>query len=154
MKADQGILVILAAANHDPTANSQPERFDIFRKDRQIFAFGRGVHTCPGQTLAAQIAQAGVMQCINAGVDFSPLLDMISYQRLGERPPSALPELLKEGSMIAVIFEVLPKAIGKQAYLDIAANLHPFLNDMDGFISIERFESLSEPGKILSIVLA
>src|ERR1051325_240352 len=53
--------------------------------------------------------------------------------------------------MIAVIFEVWPKAAGKQTYLDIAAHLRPMLNDIDGFISIERFESLSEPGKILSL---
>lgn len=53
--------------------------------------------------------------------------------------------------MIAVIFEVWPKATGKQEYLDIAAHLRPLLNEIDGFISIERFESLSEPGKILSL---
>lgn len=53
--------------------------------------------------------------------------------------------------MIAVIFEVKPKAEGRQAYLDIAAELHPLLAEADGFISIERFESLSEPGKILSL---
>ncbi len=53
--------------------------------------------------------------------------------------------------MIAVIFEVWPQATGKHAYLDIAATLRPLLNTIDGFISIERFESLSEPGKILSL---
>jgi heme-degrading monooxygenase HmoA len=53
--------------------------------------------------------------------------------------------------MIAVIFEVLP-APGRAAdYLDIAANLRPLLERIDGFISIERFESLSQPGKILSL---
>jgi heme-degrading monooxygenase HmoA len=41
--------------------------------------------------------------------------------------------------------------MGKQAYLDIATQLRPLLNDIDGFISIERFESLYEPGKILSL---
>ena len=53
--------------------------------------------------------------------------------------------------MIAVIFEVWPKAEGRQAYLDLAASLRPHLEALDGFISIERFESLSEPGKILSL---
>jgi len=53
--------------------------------------------------------------------------------------------------MIAVIFEVLPKAGHKQDYLDIAARLRPLLERIDGFVSIERFESLSEPGKILSL---
>ena len=54
--------------------------------------------------------------------------------------------------MIAVIFEVCPKDDEqKQAYLAIAAQLRPLLDNIDGFISIERFESLSEPGKILSL---
>jgi heme-degrading monooxygenase HmoA len=53
--------------------------------------------------------------------------------------------------MHAVIFEVWPKEEGRQEYLDIAAALKPRLEQMDGFISIERFESLSEKGKILSL---
>jgi heme-degrading monooxygenase HmoA len=53
--------------------------------------------------------------------------------------------------MHAVIFEVWPKEEGRQEYLDIAAALRPRLEQMDGFISIERFESLSEKGKILSL---
>ncbi|GHO97940.1 antibiotic biosynthesis monooxygenase [Reticulibacter mediterranei] len=53
--------------------------------------------------------------------------------------------------MIAVIFEVWPADGRKQEYLDIAAHLRPLLDSIDGFISIERFESLSEPGKILSL---
>ena len=53
--------------------------------------------------------------------------------------------------MIAVIFEVWPKPEQRQSYLDIAAALRPQLEKIDGFISIERFESLSELGKILSL---
>lgn len=53
--------------------------------------------------------------------------------------------------MIAVIFEVVPHAARKQEYLDAGAQLRPHLEGMDGFISIERFESLSQPGKILSL---
>jgi len=53
--------------------------------------------------------------------------------------------------MHAVIFEVWPKEEGRQEYLDIAASLRPTLEKMDGFISIERFQSLSDPGKILSL---
>lgn len=49
--------------------------------------------------------------------------------------------------MIAVIFEVWPKTDRKQDYLDIAAELKPLLAKIDGFISIERFESFYEPGK-------
>ena len=53
--------------------------------------------------------------------------------------------------MIAVIFEVWPADGRRQDYLDIARDLRPLLDDIDGFISIERFESLAEPGKILSL---
>ena len=53
--------------------------------------------------------------------------------------------------MIAVIFEVWPSDGRKQQYLDIAAELRPLLDEIDGFISIERFESIYEPGKILSL---
>jgi len=53
--------------------------------------------------------------------------------------------------MIAVIFEVWPKPEHRQTYLDVAASLRPQLEQIDGFISIERFESLTEPGKILSL---
>jgi len=53
--------------------------------------------------------------------------------------------------MIAVIFEAQPHDDQQQAYLSIAATLRPELETIDGFISIERFESLSQPGKILSL---
>jgi heme-degrading monooxygenase HmoA len=53
--------------------------------------------------------------------------------------------------MIAVIFEVQPRAGQKGAYLDAAAALRPLLAQIDGFISIERFESLTNAGKILSL---
>jgi heme-degrading monooxygenase HmoA len=53
--------------------------------------------------------------------------------------------------MIAVIFEVWPKPEQKQEYLDLAAELRPILETIDGFISVERFESLTEKGKILSL---
>ena len=53
--------------------------------------------------------------------------------------------------MIAVIFEVLPHPEGRQTYLDIAAELRPKLDEIDGFISIERFQSLATPEKVLSL---
>jgi heme-degrading monooxygenase HmoA len=53
--------------------------------------------------------------------------------------------------MIAVIFEVMPQEGKKQEYLDIATYLKPTLITIDGFISIERFQSLTDPGKILSL---
>jgi len=53
--------------------------------------------------------------------------------------------------MYAVIFEVEPEPDRLQDYLDIAGRLRPELEKIDGFISIERFESLSQKGKILSL---
>jgi heme-degrading monooxygenase HmoA len=53
--------------------------------------------------------------------------------------------------MIAVIFEVLPHPHTKQTYLGLAASLRPHLDRIDGFISIERFQSLTDPDKILSL---
>ncbi len=53
--------------------------------------------------------------------------------------------------MIAVIFEVWPKPEHRQTYFDLAADLKPLLATIDGFISVERFESLTEKGKILSV---
>lgn len=53
--------------------------------------------------------------------------------------------------MIAVIFEVIPKPEHIQEYLDIAATLRPELEKYEGFISIERFSSLTTEGKVLSL---
>ena len=53
--------------------------------------------------------------------------------------------------MIAVIFEGIAQDDRRDAYLDIAARLRPLLEDIDGFISIERFQSLATPGKVLSL---
>lgn len=53
--------------------------------------------------------------------------------------------------MIAVIFEVEPAKGQHDTYLAIAARLKPELEAIDGFISVERFESLTNPGKILSL---
>jgi len=53
--------------------------------------------------------------------------------------------------MIAVIFELKPRPGQTEAYLSAAARLRPLLSRIDGFISIERFESLTEPGKFVSL---
>ena len=59
---------------------------------------------------------------------------------------SALPD-----TAIAVIFEVWPARGHRDTYLGLAADLRAELEAMDGFISIERFESLATPGKLLSL---
>jgi len=53
--------------------------------------------------------------------------------------------------MIVVVFEVTAKPGVGQRYFDLAAELRPALQQIDGFISIERFESLATPGKYLSL---
>jgi len=53
--------------------------------------------------------------------------------------------------VIAVVFEAVPRTGGRKAYLDAAASLRRLLARIDGFRSIERFESLAEPGKLLSL---
>ena len=53
--------------------------------------------------------------------------------------------------MLAVIFEVEPREGSTQAYLDAAAALRPHLETIDGFLSIERFQSLGQPGRLLSL---
>ena len=53
--------------------------------------------------------------------------------------------------MFAVIFEVNPTIDGKESYLELAARLRCFLEQQDGLISIERFHSLSDEGKLLSL---
>jgi heme-degrading monooxygenase HmoA len=53
--------------------------------------------------------------------------------------------------MIAVIFEVQPASGRKDDYLNIAAQMRPMVEQVEGFISVERFQSLTDPSKILSL---
>jgi cytochrome P450 len=80
MQEGDGILVVLAAANRDPALNPHPERFDIHRKERHMFTFGAGPHSCPGETLAATIAQAGVEQVLASGADLAQLATTVVYR--------------------------------------------------------------------------
>lgn len=53
--------------------------------------------------------------------------------------------------MIAVIFEVYPATDRKGEYLEMAADLRPYLEEIEGFISVERFQSVTDPSKMLSV---
>lgn len=53
--------------------------------------------------------------------------------------------------MYAVIFEVEPKDGRADRYFELAAKLRPELEKIDGFISVERFESLTNKGKYVSL---
>lgn len=54
------IVLLLAAANRDPQANERPEQFLLHRPKRCTFSFSRGVHACPGQTLATEIVSTAL----------------------------------------------------------------------------------------------
>ncbi len=54
-------------------------------------------------------------------------------------------------SKIIVLFEVIPTKEGKEKYLELASMLRPMLANIDGFISGERFQSLNNEDKLLSI---
>jgi hypothetical protein len=56
--------------------------------------------------------------------------------------------------MIAVLFEVHPKAGREAEYLDLGAALRPLVEKIDGFVAVERFRSVKPDGKILSLSLA
>lgn len=53
--------------------------------------------------------------------------------------------------MIAIIFEVMPAEGRKDDYLTVAAKMRPLVESIEGFISVERFQSLTNPDKLLSI---
>ncbi len=74
------VLVVLAAANRDPSVNPHPERFDALRRERQAYTFGFGAHACPGEALATAIAEAGVSQLLAAGVEPEQLVERVTYR--------------------------------------------------------------------------
>jgi cytochrome P450 len=80
MRENDAILVVLAAANRDPAANPDPDRFDPFRPDRRIFTFGAGGHACPGERLATTIAQAGVEALLRIGIDTERFAGALAYR--------------------------------------------------------------------------
>ena len=69
MKAGDTILVVLAAANRDPSANHSPHQFDLWHENRCLFTFGRGVHACPGEMMAVTIAQAALETILTSSLE-------------------------------------------------------------------------------------
>jgi cytochrome P450 len=80
MQEGDAVLVVLAAANHDASANPAPGRFEVRRRDRRLFTFGLGVRACPGEALATAIAEAGVRALLEAGLEPDALLDGVRYR--------------------------------------------------------------------------
>jgi cytochrome P450 len=60
------VLLVLAAANRDPHANPDPERFRLERPERCVFSFSRGAHACPGETLARTVAATALSTLFDA----------------------------------------------------------------------------------------
>jgi cytochrome P450 len=80
MHAGDAVLVLLAAANRDPVANPEPDRFDPLRQNRRLFTFGLGAHACLGETMAVAIAQAGVESLLESGLDLETLAGSFTYR--------------------------------------------------------------------------
>lgn len=92
MRAGDCILVVLAAANRDPSVNPHPERFDATRTQRRTFTFGSGAHACPGDAIAATITEIGVARLIAAGLAPERLTETVTYRAsVNARIPRRLP---------------------------------------------------------------
>ena len=82
MALGDSITVSLAAANHDPAANPNPERFDIERADIQHQSFGGGKHTCLGAPLARVEAQEGITALLKHFPDLRPSPRGLKYRTI------------------------------------------------------------------------
>jgi cytochrome P450 len=82
MSLGDSITVSLAAANHDPEANPNPERFDIERTDIQHQSFGGGKHTCLGAPLARVEAQEGITALLQRFPTLRPSSRGLKYRSI------------------------------------------------------------------------
>lgn len=79
VRPGDAILVLLAAANRDPAANPQPDRFLLSRPGCRSFTFGVGLHGCPGDALAVTIARAAIAQILASGHDLGQFAGPATY---------------------------------------------------------------------------
>lgn len=80
MREGDAILIVLAAANRDPSANADPDRFDPARESPRSFTFGAGPHGCPGERLAVTIARVGVAHLLAAGLVPERVREPVAYR--------------------------------------------------------------------------
>ncbi|MDM0106901.1 cytochrome P450 [Variovorax sp. J22R24] len=71
----EAVLVVLGAANRDPSLNPAPATFELMRAERRTLGFGQGPHACPGQALAGTVAAAGLQALLSRGLDADALLE-------------------------------------------------------------------------------
>jgi len=77
------IIVLIAAANRDPTLNPDPDRFDAQRPDRKYLELGTGPHACPADKFAPLIAMIAVDHLLSRGVPLQRLESALSYAASG-----------------------------------------------------------------------
>jgi len=80
VQAGDAVLLLLAAANLDSRVNPDPLCFELGRRNRTLFTFGIGPHTCPGQVLALSIAGAGLLECLRSRIDFLEVQQGLTYR--------------------------------------------------------------------------
>lgn len=80
LRAGEMIVVLVAAANRDPSANPECNRFELVREKRRIFTFGTGIHACPGDTIALTIAEAGISALLDSDLGFQNLKEKFTYR--------------------------------------------------------------------------
>ncbi|MGJ7511752.1 cytochrome P450 [Variovorax sp. GT1P44] len=69
------VLLVLGAANRDPSLNPAPATFELMRAERRTLGFGHGSHACPGQALACTVAAAGLQALLSRGIATDALLE-------------------------------------------------------------------------------
>ncbi|TQV78439.1 cytochrome P450 [Denitrobaculum tricleocarpae] len=80
MRVGDAVLLVLAAGNRDPAANSDPEHFDPDRCNPSLFTFSAGAHLCPGAKMALALAQGGVQHVLASEIDLERLVAGFGYR--------------------------------------------------------------------------
>jgi len=90
LKAGDAVVLVLAAANRDPSLNPDPDMFRLIRVDRRLMTFGHGRHLCPGQAIARRLA-AAALRLLSAYRDRLSLssVEAVKYRPL---PNARIPE--------------------------------------------------------------
>lgn len=79
LREGEKIVVLIAAANHDPQLNPDPDRFDIDRPDRRMFELGAGRHACPADRLAPLLSEVTVEYLLSRNVALDRLEPALTY---------------------------------------------------------------------------
>jgi cytochrome P450 len=91
VRAGDPVLVLLAAANRDPSVNPDPDRFDPNRKERRSYTFGIGGHACPGMRAAMMIAQTAVSRLLKSRIDLQGSTALRYHPSINARIPNFAP---------------------------------------------------------------